>query len=120
MAFLKPNLLVFIQNNGKPSTAIVQKVAFRKYWGKGKSDDGKKVRKRKSMPYAICSVIMSQDDKITTGAQFTIAGYMLQNVEVKGKTSLAFRSKYVAEFADQMGNEWVQQMINEEFKHETQ
>jgi hypothetical protein len=45
---------------------------------------------------------------------------MLQNVEVKGKTSLAFRSKYVAEFADQMGNEWVQRMINEEFKHETQ
>ena len=120
MAFLKPNLLVFIQNNGKPITAIVQKVAFRKYWGKGKNDDGKKVRKRKSMPYAICSVIMSQDDKVNMGAQFTIAGYMLQNVEVKGKTSLAFRSKYVAEFADQMGNEWVQQMINQEFKHETQ
>jgi hypothetical protein len=65
MAFLKPNLLVFIQNNGKPITAIVQKVAFRKYWGKGKNDDGKKVRKRKSMPYAICSVIMSQDDKVS-------------------------------------------------------
>ena len=119
MAYLKPNLLIFIQNNKQPITAIVQKVAFRKYWGKGKDKEGKKVRKQRSMPYAICSVITSKDPDIPTGAEFTIAGYMLQNVTVKGETSLAFHSKYVAEFADKHGNEWVRQMINEENKHET-
>ena len=119
MTYLKPNLLIFIQNNNQPITAIIQKVAFRKYWGKGKDKEGNKVRKRKSMPYAICSVITSKDPNIVTGAEFTIAGYMLQNVTVKGETSLAFHNKYVAEFADKHGNEWVRQMINEESKHET-
>ena len=69
---------------------------------KGKDKEGKKVRKQRSMPYAICSVITSKDPSIPAGAEFTIAGYMLQNVTVKGETSLAFHNKYVAEFADKL------------------
>ena len=119
MAFLKPNLLVFIQNNGKPITAIVQKVAFRKYWGKKRcKDTGKMKKARKSMPYAICTVKMSSDTDIPTGAQFTIAGYQLRNVVMKGEKILTFDQKYVGEFADEYGNEWVKRMILEEFKHD--
>jgi hypothetical protein len=118
MAYLKPNLLIFIKNNGRPITAIIEKVAFRKYWGKKRDKNtGKLTKARRSMPYAICKVITSGDSDIPIGAEFTIAGYMLQNVTVRGKTSLAFHSKYEVEFADAHGNEWVRQLISEENKY---
>ena len=66
------------------------------------------------MPYAICEVVMSQDSAVSIGAEFTIAGYMLQNVTVKGETALAFYSKYEVAFADDYGNEWVRHLINQE------
>ena len=115
MAYLKPNLFIFIKNNGMPISAIIEKVAFRKYWGKRKDKNtGKLVKARRSMPYAICEVVMSQDSAVSIGAEFTIAGYMLQNVTVKGETALAFYSKYEVAFADDYGNEWVRHLINQE------
>ena len=49
MAYLKPNQTVFIANNGKPITATVNKVAFRKYLANvTDKETGKKKRKRKS------------------------------------------------------------------------
>ena len=72
------------------------------------------------MPYAICEVVMSQDNDVPMGSEFTIAGYMLQNVTVKGETALAFHSKYEVAFADELGNEWVRRLITEENKHDTE
>ena len=120
MAYLKPNQTVFIANNGQPIFSNIEKVAFRKYWGKKKDKKtGKLVRARKSMPYAICKVQISSDPDISVGAEFTIAGYQLRNVIMKGEKILTFDTKYVAEFADQYGNAWVRRMITEEFKHES-
>ena len=120
MAYLKPKQLIFIKNNKQPITAMVSKVAFRKYWGKRKDKNtGQYVKARKSMPYAICEVVMSQDNDVPMGSEFTIAGYMLQNVTVKGKTASAFHSKYEVAFADELGNEWVRRLITEENKHDT-
>jgi len=120
MAYLKPNLFIFIKNNGMPISAIIEKVAFRKYWGKRKDKaTGQMVRARKSMPYAICKVMTSKDPEIALGAQFTIVGYKLQNVTVKGKTALAFHNKYEVEFADELGNEWVRRLILEESNNDT-
>lgn len=120
MAYLKPNLFIFIKNNGMPISAIIEKVAFRKYWSKSKNPEMRdKVRRRKAMPYAICKVMTSKDPEIAVGAQFTIAGYKLQNVTVKGKTALAFHSKYEVDFADKLGNEWVRTLISEENSYDS-
>tara|TARA_R110000868_G_C10389443_1_gene720182 strand:- start:158 stop:523 length:366 start_codon:yes stop_codon:yes gene_type:complete len=120
MAYLKPKLLIFIKNDKQPITAIIKKVAFRKYWGKRKDKNtGKLVKARRSMPYAICKVMTSKDPEITLGAQFTIVGYKLQNVTIKGKTALAFHNKYEVEFADELGNEWVRRLILEESNNDT-
>jgi len=119
MAYLKPNMTVFMANNGQPIYSTIDKVAFRKYWGKKRDKKtGQMVKARRSMPYAICSVKMSSDTQIPTGAQFTIAGYQLCNVVMKGEKILTFDQKYVGEFADEYGNEWVKRMILEEFKHD--
>tara|TARA_R110000782_G_scaffold39817_1_gene92194 strand:- start:604 stop:972 length:369 start_codon:yes stop_codon:yes gene_type:complete len=119
MAYLQPKLLIFIKNNKQPITAMIDKVAFRKYWGKRKDKEtGRMVRARKSMPYAICSVVMSQDPEVSVGAQFTIPGYKLQNVIVKNDKALAFHHKYEVEFAESYGNEWVRTLINEETNNE--
>jgi hypothetical protein len=120
MAYLQPRQLIFIKNNKQPITAMVSKVAFRKYWGKRRDkESGKWVKARRSMPYAICEVVMSQDKDVPMGSEFTIAGYMLQNVTVKGEKALAFHSKYEVAFADELGNEWVRRLITEENKHDT-
>ena len=51
MAYLKPKMTVFIANHKQPIYANVEKVAFRKYWGKKRDKDtGKMVRARRSMP----------------------------------------------------------------------
>ena len=119
MAYLKPNMTVFMANNGQPIYSTIDKVAFRKYWGKKRDKKtGQMVKARRAMPFAICTVKMSSDTKIPTGAQFTIAGYQLCNVGMKGEKILTFDQKYVGEFADEYGNEWVKRMILEEFKHE--
>ena len=120
MAFLKPKMTVFMANNGQPIYSTIEKVAFRKYWGKKRDKEtGKMVRARRSMPYAICKVFMSSDTAIPTGAQFTIAGYQLRNVVMKGEKILTFDQKYVADFAEEWGNEWVRKMILEERKDES-
>ena len=119
MAYLKPEQTVFIANNGQPIYSVIEKVAFRKYWGKRRDKEtGKMVKARRSMPYAICKVFMSSDTTIPIGAQFTIAGYQLRNVVMKGEKILTFDQKYVADFAEEYGNHWVKRMILEEFTHD--
>ena len=116
MAYLKKDQTVFIANNGKPIYANIDKVAFRRYLGKVKDKKtGKMKRKMKSMPYAICKVQLSSDTDIPDGAEFTIAGYMLRHVVMKGEKILTFDTQYVAQFADEYGNEWVRRMITEEY-----
>ena len=116
MAYLKPKQTVFIANNKQPIYAQVEKVAFRRYLGKVKDKaTGKYKKKMKSMPYAICKVQLSSDNQIPVGAEFTIAGYMLRHIVHKDEKMLAFDSQYIAEFADQHGNEWVRKMITEEY-----
>ena len=116
MAYLKPEQTIFIANNGKPIYSNVEKVAFRRYLGKVKDKKtGKMKRKMKAMPYAICKVQLSSDPSIKEGAEFTIAGYMLQHIVHKGERILTFDSTYVTEFADQYGNEWVRKLITEEY-----
>ena len=115
MAYLKPNQTVFIANNGQPIYSNIEKVAFRKYWGKKKDKTGKYVKARRSMPYAICKVQLSSDPNIAVGAEFTIAGYQLRNVVIKGEKILTFDTKYVADFAEEYGNGWVRRLINEEY-----
>ena len=116
MPYIKKDQTIFIANNGKPIYANVNKVAFRKYWGKKKDKDtGQMVRCRKSMPYAICEVQLSSDTNIPLKAEFTIAGYMLRHVIMGGEKILTFDNKYIAEFADEYGNEWVRKMITEEY-----
>ena len=116
MAYLKKDQTVFIANNGKPIYANIDKVAFRRYLGKVKDKKtGKMKKKMKSMPYAICKVQLSSDQQIKEGAEFTIAGYMLRHVVMKGEKILTFDSTYVTEFADQLGNEWVRKLITEEY-----
>ena len=45
MPYLKKDQTIFIANNGKPIYANVNKVAFRKYWGKKRDKEtGKMVR----------------------------------------------------------------------------
>jgi len=119
MAYLEPEKVVFIANNGKPITCFIKRVAFRKYIANVTDrKTGEKKRKRKSMPYAICEVAVSADPEVIIGAEFTIAGYQLRNVVMKGEKILTFDQKYVVDFADQYGNEWVRRLINQEFKVE--
>ena len=116
MAYLKQDQTIFIANNGNPIYANVDKVAFRRYLGSVKDKKtGKMKKKMKSMPYALCKVQLSSDQGIPIGAEFSIAGYMLCNVVMKGEKILTFDTKYVAEFADAHGNEWVRKMITEEY-----
>ncbi len=119
MAWITKDNIIFIANYGKPIHSIVEKVAFRRYWGKKYDKKTKQyVRAMKSMPYAICKVRMSSDPSIKIGAEFTIAGYKLRNVVMKGEKILTFHDQYVAEFADEYGNEWVRKLILEEKQKE--
>ena len=54
MAYLRPNTTIFMQNNGQPIYSMIEKIAFRKYWGKKKDKaTGQWLRARKSMPFAL-------------------------------------------------------------------
>ena len=116
MAYIKPKMNVFFANGGKAITAVIDKIAFRKYWAKPYKDSktGKMVKKQRSMPFAVCSVILSLDPSVNVGETFLIAGYQLENVVIKNEKMLTFKSDYVAEYAKEHGNEWVRRIINEE------
>ena len=95
MAYLRPNTTIFMQNNGQPIYSMIEKIAFRKYWGKRKDKNtGKWVKARKSMPFAVCHVTLSSDSDIPVGAKFLIPGYQLRNVTMKGEKILCFHDKY--------------------------
>ncbi len=114
MAYIKPKMNVFFGNNGFAITAVIDKIAFRRYMTTVKDKEtGKKKRKAKSMPFACCRVILSLDPSIEVGEEFLIAGYQLQNVTIKNEKMLSFHSDYVAEYAKEHGNEWVRRIINE-------
>ena len=116
MAYIKPNMNVFFANGGKAITAVIEKIAFRKYWAKPYKDKktGETVKKQKSMPFACCKVILSFDPSVKVGETFLIAGYQLENVVIKNEKMLTFKNDYVAEYAKEHGNEWVRRIINED------
>jgi len=115
MAMIKANMQVFFANNGKAITATIQEVKFRRYYAKVTDKaTGKKRSKAKSMPLAVCKVILSLDPSVQVGEEFVIAGYKLQNVVIKNERMLTFKSDFVADYAKEHGNEWVRRLINED------
>tara|TARA_Y100001973_G_C5069488_1_gene266804 strand:- start:310 stop:720 length:411 start_codon:yes stop_codon:yes gene_type:complete len=118
MAYLKPNQTVFFAQGS--ITSIVEKVAFRKYLTKPRLDKktGEYKRKWKSMPYAICKVLMSDDHLVPVGEQFLIAGYRLQKKYLQGKMILVMNNEYVADYENEYGNRWVSKMILQENENE--
>jgi hypothetical protein len=113
MPMLKPDMQIFFANNGKPITATITQVKFRRYYAKVKDiRTGQKKRKAKSMPLAVCKVILSLDPSVSVGEQFIIAGYKLQNVVIKNERMLTFKSDFVADYQKDLGNEWVRKVID--------
>lgn len=120
MAYLKPKKTVyFAQGN---ITSIIEKVAFRKYLTKPKLDKetGEKKRKWKPMPYAVCKVLMSDDNKVPIETKFLIAGYRLQKKFLQGNMVLVMDNEYIANYEREYGNEWVSKMIEQENEREAQ
>ncbi len=119
MAYLKPKKTVyFAQGN---ITSIIEKVAFRKYRGKVKDKEtGEYKMKWKSMPYAICKVLMSEDSKVPIETKFLIAGYRLQKKFLQGNMVLVMDNEYIADYEKEYGNEWVSKMIEQENEREAQ
>jgi hypothetical protein len=93
MAYIKKDMHVFFANEGYAITAVIDKVAFRKY--------------------ACCKVIISLDPEVKTGEEFLIPGYKLRSVVIKNEQMLTFDRDYVAEYAKELGNEWVRRIIND-------
>ena len=118
MAYLKKDQTVFFAQGN--ITSIVEKVAFRKYLTKPRLDKktGEYRRKWKSMPYAICKVLMSDDQLVPVGEQFLIAGYRLQKKYLQGKMILVMSNEYVADYENEYGNRWVSKMILQENENE--
>jgi len=114
MAYIKPKMSVYFANNGSPIISTIEKVSFRKYWGKGKNKAGAMVRKQRSMPMACCKVLHSSDPRVGVGAEFLVAGYRLCSVTIKDKPMLAFKREYVKEYAKEHGGEWTHRIINED------
>ncbi len=113
MAYLKPKQTVFFAQGN--ITSIVEKVAFRKYRGKVKDKEtGEYKVKWKSMPYAICKVLISDDSKVPADSNFLIAGYRLRKKFFQGKMRLVMDNEYVADYEKEYGNEWVSRMIEQE------
>ncbi len=119
MAYLKPKKTVyFAQGN---ITSIIEKVAFRKYRGKVKDKEtGEYKMKWKSMPYAICKVLMSDDSRVPIETKFLIAGYRLQKKFLQGNMVLVMDNEYIADYEKEYGNEWVSKMIEQENEREAQ
>ena len=119
MAYLKPKQTVFFAHGN--ITSIIEKVAFRKYRGKVKDKEtGEYKMKWKSMPYAICKVLMSENSKVPTDTNFLIAGYRLRKKYLQGNMVLVMDGEYIADYEKQYGNEWVAKMIEQENEKEAQ
>jgi hypothetical protein len=120
MAYLKPQQTVFFAHGN--ITSIIEKVAFRKYLTKPKLDEktGERKRKWKSMPYAICKVLLSEDARVPIDSNFLIAGYRLKKKFLQGSMVLVMDNEYVADYEKEYGNEWVSRMIEEENKREAE
>mgnify|MGYP001208885815 FL=1 len=119
MAYLKPKQTVYFAHGN--ITSVVEKVAFRKYLGKVKDkENGGYKRKWKSMPYAICKVLMSDDTKVPADSKFLIAGYRLRKKFLQGNMVLVMDNEYIADYEKQYGNQWVSRMIEQENEREAQ
>ncbi len=120
MAYLKSKQTVFFAQGNITST--IEKVAFRKYLTKPKLDNktGERKRKWKSMPYAICKVLMSEDSKVPADSSFLIAGYRLKKKFLHGSMVLVMDNEYIADYEKEHGNEWVSKMIEQENEREAQ
>ena len=119
MAYLKPKQTVFFAQGN--ITSIVEKVAFRKYRGKVKDKEtGEWKMKCKSMPYAICKVLMSEDSSVPADTNFLIAGYRLRKKFLQGNMVLVMDNEYVADYEKEYGNQWVARMIEQENEREAQ
>ena len=95
MAYLKPEKMVFIANNGKPITCFINSVAFRKYIANVTDrKTGEKKKKRKSMPYAICEVKVSSEQgrELSPTMQISIAEAMGKAL-AKMKQEMEFNSQ---------------------------
>tara|TARA_B100000902_G_C26429938_1_gene491012 strand:+ start:84 stop:491 length:408 start_codon:yes stop_codon:yes gene_type:complete len=119
MAYLKPKQTVFFAQGN--ITSIIEKVAFRKYLGKVKDKEtGEYKKKWKSMPYAICKVLMSEDSRVPADSNFLIAGYRLKKKFLQGSMVLVMDNEYVADYEKEYGNEWVSKMIEQEDQRESE
>ena len=119
MAYLKKDQTVFFAEGN--ITSIVEKVAFRKYRGKVKDKEtGEYKMKWKSMPYAICRVMMSEDAKVPMETKFLIAGYRLRKKYFQGKMILVMDNEYIADYEKEYGNQWVARMIEQEDQREAE
>ena len=119
MAYLKKDQTVFFAEGN--ITSIVEKVAFRKYRGKVKDKEtGEWKMKWKSMPYAICRVMMSEDAKVPMETKFLIAGYRLRKKYFQGKMILVMDNEYIADYEKEYGNQWVARMIEQEDQREAE
>ena len=119
MAYLKKDQTVFFAEGN--ITSVVEKVAFRKYRGKVKDKEtGEWKMKWKSMPYAICKVLMSEDSKVPADTNFLIAGYRLRKKFLQGNMVLVMDNEYVADYEKEYGNQWVARMIEQENEREAQ
>ena len=120
MAYLKPKQTVFFAQGN--ITSVIEKVAFRKYLTKPKLDKktGERKRKWKSMPYAICKVLMSEDSSVPADTNFLIAGYRLRKKFLQGNMVLVMDNEYVADYEKEYGNQWVARMIEQENEREAQ
>ena len=114
MAYLKKDQTVFFAEGN--ITSIVEKVAFRKYLTKPRLDKktGEYKRKWKAMPYAICKVLISEDESVPMGEQFLIAGYRLHEKYLQGKMVLVMGNEHVADYQNEYGHRWVSKMIQQE------
>ena len=119
MAYLKKDQTVFFAQGNV--TSVVEKVAFRKYRGKVKDKTtGEYKMKWKSMPYAICRVMMSEDTKVPMDTKFLIAGYRLRKKFLQGSMILVMDNEYIADYEKQYGNQWVARMIEQEDQREAE
>ena len=119
MAYLKKDQTVFFAEGN--ITSVVEKVAFRKYRGKVKDKEtGEWKMKWKSMPYAICKVMMSEDAKVPMETKFLIAGYRLRKKYFQGKIILVMDNEYIADYEKEYGNQWVSRMIEQEDQREAE
>tara|TARA_Y100000593_G_scaffold71042_1_gene130407 strand:+ start:5727 stop:6131 length:405 start_codon:yes stop_codon:yes gene_type:complete len=114
MAYLKPKQTVFFAQGN--ITSIVEKVTFRRYLTKPRLDKktGEYKRKWKAMPYAICRVLLSDDNLVPEGEQFLIAGYRLRKKYLQGKMILVMGNEHVADYQNEYGHRWVSKMIQQE------